>query len=59
RGTLNIFRPNPRPADYIEKTGPSLVLRPNAFHNNAAYFKTLLAYVNEQSLLYSQITAPT
>ncbi|MGO6903672.1 alpha/beta fold hydrolase, partial [Rhizobium ruizarguesonis] len=28
-------------------------------HNNAADFKTLLAYVKEQSLLYSQITAPT
>ncbi|MDU0363672.1 alpha/beta hydrolase [Rhizobium sp. 25PS6] len=59
RGTLNVFRPNPRPADYIEKTGPSLVLRPSAFHNNAADFKRLLAYVKEQSLLYSQITAPT
>ena len=59
RGTRNVFRPNPRPADYIEKTGPSLVLRPGAFQNNAADFKRLLAYVKEQSLLYSQITAPT
>ncbi|MFS8144821.1 alpha/beta fold hydrolase [Rhizobium sp. BR 249] len=59
RGTLNVFRPNSRPSDYIEKTGPSLVLRPRTFRNNAVDFKRLLAYVKEQSPLYSRITAPT
>ncbi|ACE92723.1 probable esterase/hydrolase protein [Rhizobium etli CIAT 652] len=59
RGTLNVFRPNPRPLDYIERTGPSLVLRPRTFRNNATDFKRLLAYLKEQSPLYSQITAPT
>ncbi|MBB4575531.1 alpha/beta fold hydrolase [Rhizobium lentis] len=59
RGTLNVFSPNPRPLDYIEKTGPSLVLRPSTFRNNAADFKRLLAYLKEQAPLYSQITAPT
>ncbi|MBX5000468.1 alpha/beta fold hydrolase [Rhizobium lentis] len=59
RGTLNVFRPNPRPSDYIQKTGPTLVLRPRTFHHNAKDFKRLLAYLKEQSPLYSKITAPT
>jgi pimeloyl-ACP methyl ester carboxylesterase len=59
RGTLNVFHPNPRPSDYIEKTGPSLVLRPDTFRNNAADFTRLFDYVKTQSRFYSQITAPT
>ncbi|MBX5091240.1 alpha/beta fold hydrolase [Rhizobium lentis] len=59
RGTLNVFRPNPRPSDYIQKTGLTLVLRPRTFHHNAKDFKRLLAYLKEQSPLYSKITAPT
>jgi pimeloyl-ACP methyl ester carboxylesterase len=59
RGTLNVFRPNPRPDDYILKTGPSLVLRPATFHNNAADFVRLLDYFKTQSHLYIKISAPT
>ncbi|NNH28494.1 alpha/beta hydrolase [Rhizobium sp. SEMIA 4085] len=57
--TLNVFRPNPRPADYISKTGPSLVLRPKTFHANATDFIRLLEYLKAQSPFYSRITAPT
>jgi pimeloyl-ACP methyl ester carboxylesterase len=59
QGTLNVFRPNPRPRDYIQRTGPSLVLRPDNFYNNAADFAGLLDYLKAQSHLYSQIAAPT
>lgn len=59
RGTHNVFRPNPRPDDYIMKTGPSLVLRPATFHNNAADFVRLLDYFKTQSHLYIRISAPT
>ncbi|WP_086995114.1 alpha/beta hydrolase [Rhizobium sullae] len=57
--TLNVFRPNPRPADYIAKTGPSLVLRPKTFHANATDFIRLLEYLKAQSPFYTRITAPT
>jgi pimeloyl-ACP methyl ester carboxylesterase len=59
QGTLNVFRPNPRPADYVEKTGASLVLRPGTFRNNAADFTKLLEYLRAQSPFYSRISAPT
>jgi pimeloyl-ACP methyl ester carboxylesterase len=59
RGTRNVFSPNPRPEDYVERTGPALVLRPSTFHNNASDFVRLLDYVKAQSPFYAQITAPT
>jgi pimeloyl-ACP methyl ester carboxylesterase len=59
RGTLNVFRPNPLPEDYISKTGPALVLRPATFSNNAADLTRLLDYLKTQSHLYAGITAPT
>lgn len=59
RGTIGVFRPNPRPADYVEKTAPALVLRPNAFRNNAADVANLLAYVTAQAPRYREISAPT
>ncbi|KQV66132.1 alpha/beta hydrolase [Rhizobium sp. Root1220] len=59
RGTLNVFRPNPRPTDYVARTGPSLVLRPKAFRANATDFTRLLDYVSAQSPFYSRIDAPT
>jgi pimeloyl-ACP methyl ester carboxylesterase len=58
-GTLGVFRPNERPADYIEKTAPELVLRPKAFRNNAADVANLFAYVSAQAPRYREITAPT
>ncbi|OWV83617.1 esterase [Rhizobium sp. R72] len=59
QATLNVFRPNPRPDDYIAKTGPTLVLRPRAFYNNAVDCTRLLAYLKAHSPQYSRITAPT
>ncbi|NLR99662.1 alpha/beta hydrolase [Rhizobium sp. P38BS-XIX] len=59
RSTLSIFHPNKRPADYIAKTAPELVLRPHTFRNNAADVVNLLAYVSAQAPRYREITAPT
>lgn len=57
--TLGVFHPNPRPVDYIARTGPSLVLRPKTFRNNAIDVTKLLAYLKAHSPNYGQITAPT
>jgi len=59
QGTMNVFRPNIRPADYIASTGPSLVLRPGTFHNNATDFTRLLGYLKAESHRYREIAAPT
>ncbi|KRB51730.1 esterase [Rhizobium sp. Root708] len=59
RGTRNVFRPNARPRDYISKTAPSLVLRPDTFYNNARDFVGLLGYVKKHSPFYNRIKAPT
>ena len=58
-GTLNIFHPNKRPADYIAKTAPELVLRPETFRNNAADVVNLFAYVSAHAPRYREIKAPT
>lgn len=58
-GTLSIFRPNARPADYIMKTAPELVLRPQTFRNNAIDVVNLFAYVSAHAPRYSEIKAPT
>ncbi|OCO98029.1 MULTISPECIES: alpha/beta hydrolase [unclassified Ensifer] len=58
-GTRSIFSPNPRPDDYVEKTGPHLVLRPTTFRNNARDVANLHAYVTEVAPRYAQITART
>ena len=58
QATMNVFRPNPRPEDYIAKTGPTLALRPRAFYNNAIDCTRLLAYLKAHSPQYSRITAP-
>ncbi|MFT4183955.1 MAG: alpha/beta hydrolase [Rhizobium sp.] len=59
RGTLSIFRPNARPADYIAKTAPELVLRPKTFRHNATDAANLLAYVSALAPGYREIKAPT
>lgn len=59
RGTINVFHPNQRPVDYVAKTGPSLVLRPDTFHHNASDLARLLSYLKVQSPSYARITAPT
>ncbi len=58
-GTLSIFRPNARPADYIMKTAPELVLRPQTFRNNVIDVVNLFAYVSAHAPRYSEIKAPT
>ena len=58
-GTRYVFYPNPRPDDYIEKTAPSLVLRPETFRSNATDVANLLAYVTVEAKRYPEIKAPT
>ena len=58
-GTRFVFSPNPRPDDYLEKTGPALVLRPAAFRANATDVANLNAYAARMQPRYSEITAPT
>ena len=58
-GTRFVFAPNPRPDDYIEATAPALVLRPNAFRNNATDVANLLEYVRRIQPRYSEIQTPT
>lgn len=59
QGTIGVFSPNPRPRDYIEKTAPALVLRPDVFRNNARDVVNLLGYVTRESQRYREIKAPT
>jgi pimeloyl-ACP methyl ester carboxylesterase len=59
QGTIGVFRPNARPAGYVEKTAPALVLRPHAFRNNAADVANLLDYVKTEAPRYREIAAPT
>lgn len=59
QGTSGVFSPNLRPVDYVEKTAPALVLRPNVFRNNAEDVANLLKYVKRQSPEYRRISAPT
>ncbi len=57
--TDHVFAPNPRPADYIEDTGPTLVLRPATFRANAKDVAGLHAYVTGFSPRYREIEKPT
>jgi pimeloyl-ACP methyl ester carboxylesterase len=58
-GTHSIFSPNPRPTDYIDKTGPHLVLRPSTFLSNARDIANLHAYLTATAPRYREIAAPT
>lgn len=57
--TDHVFAPNPRPATYIEDTGPSLVLRPSTFRSNARDVSGLLDYVTTFAPRYREINKPT
>ena len=57
--TDHVFAPNPRPATYVEDTGPALVLRPSAFRSNATDVAGLHAYVTGFAPRYREITKPT
>lgn len=57
--TRGVFAPNPRPDGYVERTAPSLVLRPRTFRSNAIDVSGLHAYVTHMAPRYSEIKAPT
>ena len=57
-GTACVFAPNPAPSDYVEKTAPALVLRPETFIANATDIAKLKPYVTAVSPRYREITAP-
>ncbi len=59
KATKSVFAPNKRPNDYVEKTAPKLVLRPQTFCNNARDVANLLPYVQKIAPHYKEITAPT
>jgi pimeloyl-ACP methyl ester carboxylesterase len=56
--TRSVFSPNPRPERYIEETAPELVLRPDAFRNNAQDVANLLGYVTRIAPRYTEIKTP-
>jgi pimeloyl-ACP methyl ester carboxylesterase len=58
-GSACVFAPNPKPDDYVSKTAPALVLRPQAFRSNAIDVANLKPYVTRVAPRYTQITAPT
>jgi len=57
-GSACVFAPNPLPKDYIAETAPALVLRPNAFRNNAIDVSNLKPYVTRVAPRYTEIKAP-
>ncbi len=58
-GIDSVFAPNRAPDDYLEKTAPVLVLRPDTFASNAQDIANLEAYVERVAPQYKGITAPT
>lgn len=58
-GTRYVFAPNDRPDDYVEATAPALVLRPQAFRNNAIDIANLHGYVEKTARRYPEIKTPT
>lgn len=58
-GSACVFAPNPKPDDYVSKTAPALVLRPQAFRNNAIDVANLKPYVTRIAPRYPEIKTPT
>jgi pimeloyl-ACP methyl ester carboxylesterase len=54
-----VFAPQEAPADYVERTGIALVLRPENFLANARDVAGLHAFVTRQAPRYATIKAPT
>jgi pimeloyl-ACP methyl ester carboxylesterase len=54
-----VFAPQEAPADYVERTGIALVLRPENFLANARDVAGLHAYVTRQAPRYASIKAQT
>jgi pimeloyl-ACP methyl ester carboxylesterase len=55
----HVFAPNPQPDNYLEDTGPALVLRPSTFRSNAKDVAGLHGYVSAFSPRYKEISKPT
>ncbi|WP_417423103.1 alpha/beta fold hydrolase [Hoeflea sp.] len=58
-GSACVFAPNPKPDDYVDITAPALVLRPQAFRNNAIDVTGLKPYLSRVSPRYREIKTPT
>jgi pimeloyl-ACP methyl ester carboxylesterase len=54
-----VFAPQTAPADYVERTGVELVLRPRNFLANARDVADIRAFVTKQAPRYPVIQAPT
>ncbi len=54
-----VFHPNTPPADYAERSGAWLVLRPAEFRANAQDVQDLLGFVQAQFPRYGEISVPT
>jgi pimeloyl-ACP methyl ester carboxylesterase len=57
-GVRAVFKPQAPPADYIERTGAMMILRPSEFIANAQDLIDLKAFVAEQAPRYGEIKAP-
>lgn len=58
-GTRAVFNPDPLPSNYIARTEPTLILRPQSFEANARDVAGLNAYVRKVQPEYHNISAPT
>lgn len=58
-GVKGVFKPGAVPANYLERTGVKLLLRPDVFRNNAADVSALYKAVVEVSPRYGEIDVPT
>ncbi|MBI1260925.1 MAG: alpha/beta fold hydrolase [Rhizobiales bacterium] len=58
-GVVGNFKPNVPPADYVNKIGLPLLLRPAEFAANSADTSNLKTYLAAQSQRYGEITTPT
>jgi pimeloyl-ACP methyl ester carboxylesterase len=54
-----VFHPNTPPADYADRSGAWLVLRPAEFRANAQDVQDLLGFVQTQAGRYGEIAVPT
>lgn len=58
-GSKCVFYPNEMPKDYIEQTGPQLVLRSKNFRANSQDLASLFKYLTKTWPKYKNISAPT
>ena len=58
-GVRGVFDPQSPPADYAERTGVRMILRPSEFIANAQDLEDLKEFVRAQAPRYGEIKAPT